>query len=172
MKKWLSLSLVTLLLTVGAFNLYAEVGPHGRTTVADVDGSPKAGTEEKYFISVKNVSGVAQNAGTVMVYDGASADGFSVTTSVSESAPVACVLTESCAVGAVCKACQVHGMASVKYSAGGGSIAPLDQAVVSVWDTGYTSKDSSLVAGQTIIGTYFSTHTVSSETASVFLNIR
>lgn len=173
MKKLFSfLSLVTLLFAFGAFDVFAELGPYGRSTVEDVDGSPKAGTEEKYYISVKNVSGAEQAAGTVMAYDATEADGFSVSKSVSETAPVACVLTESCASGAVCKACQVHGMASVKFSAGGGSIAPLDLAVVSVWDSGYTSKDSSLVAGQTVIGTYFSTHTVSSETASVFLKIR
>lgn len=166
------LFLFTFLALFGALNTYAELGPHGRTSVEDVDGTPKKGTEEKYFISVKNVSGSDLDAGTLVAYSAAEADGFSVSTSVSESAPVACVLTEACESGNVCKACQVHGIVSMKYSAGGGSISPLDLAVVSTWDAGYTSKDSSLSAGQSVVGTYFSTHTVSSETASVFLKIR
>lgn len=90
---------------------FAEIGPVGRSVSLDATGAVQEGSLDKYFVSVKNVSGGALNDGDLVILDLSADDGYSVTTSTTAGQIPHCILDEACADDAMCR-CQTYGYKS------------------------------------------------------------
>lgn len=120
-----------------SFAALGAYGPQGRSANKAYDGSVMTGTDEDHFVNVLNKSGGQLLIGNVAVADPDDLDASSVgfSTLVAGSKPV-CVLTASCAAGALCKRCQTWGYHSqILFDANSGATASR-QIYISLYATG------------------------------------
>jgi hypothetical protein len=98
------IALTCMMFSVASFALIAPVG---RSTNLKVDGTLVNGSLEAHYINVKAVVTIA--AGKAVVWDLTAKDGFSVNVSASAGQSPACIMVNTCAIGALCK-CQKYGL--------------------------------------------------------------
>lgn len=101
------LFIITLVLSLASF---ADIGPINRSANLTNAGAVQSGTLEKIFINVKNSSGGTLSAGQIVVADLTDDDGVSVDITTTAGSVPMCMITESCAVGKLCKNCQTYGL--------------------------------------------------------------
>lgn len=94
-----------------AFTAFADKGPVGRSVTLDNAGSVQSGSQDNWFINVKNSSGATLAAGDVVILDETDDDGYSVDYTTTAGKFPHCVMNESCADGVVCE-CQTYGYRS------------------------------------------------------------
>lgn len=109
-------NLLISLFAIVALNAMAFIGPVDRSANLSYDGTAMSGTLEKHFMNVKNGSGGTLAAGSVVVLDLTADDGFTVTTSTTQTQSPACIIEASCASAALCR-CQVYGYATALLDA-------------------------------------------------------
>jgi hypothetical protein len=101
-------SFIFLLISMIAFNAFADYGRQGSSTSKAFGGGVKSDTLEVQFINVINQEGSALSAGQIVVWDISNDDGASVVIDTTRAANPACMIVKACAAAAICK-CQTYG---------------------------------------------------------------
>ena len=152
-----------------SFASVAEEGPNRR---ASLDGAGSfQGPEEKFFISVKNVSGGALESGDVVILDTTEDDGYSVNTSTTAGAVPHCVLQEACADDAMCK-CQTYGLISnLNFTPDQNNAVAGGQAFISESQAGKADAITSVGAGDRPIGVFMDAASATGD-VELFIQLR
>lgn len=169
MKKLMIILSVLLVATVA----FADVGPVGRSAQLDATGAIQAGSVEKWFINVKNVSGGALESGDVVVPDVTEDDGYSVNTSSTAGAQPLCVLDEACADDAMCR-CQTWGLKTdVNFDVTNGNATAGELAFISENNAGDVQGEvlGSVAASDRPIGVFLDSAAASGD-IEVFIKLR
>lgn len=169
MKKILLVLSMLLVATVA----FADVGPVGRSASLDAAGAIQAGSVEKWFINVKNVSGGALESGDVVVPDVTEDDGYSVNTSTTAGAFPLCVLDEACADDAMCR-CQTWGIKTdVNFDSTNANATAGLQVFISENNAGDVQAEAlgSYAAGDMPIGVFLDSASASGD-VEVFIKLR
>lgn len=103
---------ILLLISMIAFNAFADYGRQGASTNKAFGGGVQAGTLEKQYINVLNKEGSTIAAGSIVVWDVSNDDGASVIIDTTRTANPACMMAVSCASNAFCK-CQTYGYTDI-----------------------------------------------------------
>ena len=163
--------LVMLSMLLMASAVLAEEGPNRRGSL-DGAGSFK-GPDEKFFISVKNVSGGALLNGDVVILDVTEDDGYSVNTSATAGAVPHCILSEACADDAMCK-CQTYGIKSdVNFDVTNASATAGQQAFISESNAGNIEAEAlgTIAASDSPVGVFFDAASASGD-VELFIRLR
>lgn len=169
MKTYFSLVLA---LFLGIFSQsFADVGPVGRSVEMDIDGTVKTGTEENVFRNVFNASGSALSAGQAVVFNSLYHNGASVKLSTTQTDNPACIITQACAIGAVCEKCQTYGVVNVLFDAAGGAAVSQDKVYLSSANAGKVSADSSPAAKDSPLGFFYEANAATDE-VTMFVDLR
>lgn len=166
-------NLIMLISLVFAFNAFADVGLVNRSTSLDATGSLRAGSLEKFFINVKNVSGGALLDGDVVVLDTTEDDGYSVTTSTTAGAIPHCILNQACADDQMCE-CQTFGLkTNVNYDATNVVASAGHLAFISEDNAGFVEGEAkaSIAASDYPIGVFMDTPSASGD-VELFIRLR
>lgn len=147
----------------------ADIGPVGRSASINADGSEGA-VKEKFFINVKNTSGGAFTANTLVILDETELDGFSVNTSATAGKTPHCLVVEACADDALCK-CQTYGVATIVYDATGDNAVAGAPMFLSESNAGQVYGITTVGAGDVSIGTFLEA-SATSGSISGFLKMR
>lgn len=165
-----------LLISFVTFNVMADYGIQGRSNTKKYDGTVLADSREKQFINVINQEGNALSAGMVAVWDVSNDDGGSVVISATRTSNPACVVTETCAVGALCKNCQTYGYySSALFDSTAGAVSASGKVYLSGENQGYVSARAPLSSEQigsiSPIGFFYDTPSASAA-VEIFINLR
>jgi hypothetical protein len=169
--------ILLLFLTVISFASNADVCQTGRSTAVDNAGALVAGSLEKCYINVRNVSGSSVQDGGVFTLNLASDDGYSVTTSTTAGSVPVCIVAKkdgsTCANDELCR-CQTYGLnAGVTFDSTNDGASAGDNVFISESTAGYVESEAlgTIAASDTSIGVFYDEATASGD-VEVFIKLR
>jgi hypothetical protein len=166
-----------LALVVMTSTAFGDIGPVARSTSLDGTGSLQSGSEEKFYIYVKNVSNGTLADGAVVVLDTSADDGYSVTTSTTAGATPICIIAReggrTCADDQLCR-CQTYGLNDgVQFDATTDSHTAGQSAFISESNAGYVMGTlfTSVAASDKPVGVFYDTGDTSGD-VQLFIKLR
>lgn len=163
--------LIALFLAIFSLATLADFGPVGRSVSLDGTGTLQAGSLDKYFINVKNVSGGALSDGDVVILDVTEDDGYSVTTSTTAGVMPHCVIDQQCADDQLCR-CQTYGLkTNVNFTPDQDNAAAGGLAFISESQAGKVDAITSVGAADRPIGVFMDAVTATGD-VELFIRLR
>jgi len=173
MKKLLTL---LFLLTI-SLHAFADIGPAGRSVSIDATGALQEGSLENWFVYVKNNGASAASDGSLVVFDTASDDGYTFSTSTTAGDSPVCMLDSnrdaSCAAEAICR-CRTYGYTDkLLFDSTNRTASAGHQFFISENVAGYAqAEDLASVAASDVPGGVFYDDASASAAVEAFVRLR